>query len=159
MKILVFSDSHGNVTNMMGAVAAEKPDRLFHLGDVVRDARALAEAFPHIPLDYVSGNCDYAGEGPTQSIVEAQGVRILLTHGHVYHVKLGIGAAVEAARQAEVEVLAFGHTHQALCTHDESGLWVMNPGSIRGSWGATYGVIEVCKGTVMCHLMELKREG
>lgn len=159
MKILVFSDSHGNVTNMRAAVAAEKPDRLFHLGDVVRDARALADAFPHIPLDYVSGNCDYAGEGPTQSIVEAEGARILLTHGHTYHVKLGIGGAVEAARQAEVDVLAFGHTHQALCTQDEGGLWVMNPGSIRGPSSPAYGVIEVCKGTVMCYLMELKQEG
>lgn len=158
MKILVFSDSHGNVTNMKAAVETERPDRLLHLGDVARDARALAELFPHIPLSYVSGNCDYAGDGPVQSIVEFEGVRVLLTHGHVYHVKLGIGAAVEAARRAEVEVLAFGHTHQALCAQYDEGLWVLNPGSIRGPVSPTYAVIEIHQGNATCHLMELKGE-
>lgn len=158
MKILVFSDSHGNVTNMRRAVEVEGPNRLLHLGDVVRDASILAAEFPHIPLDYVSGNCDYPGEGPTQSIIEIEGVRILMMHGHAYHVKLGIGGAVEAARKAQVDVLVFGHTHQPLCTQYDSGLWVMNPGSVRDPWGASYGVIKIHEGKASCYLMESKPE-
>ena len=158
MKILVFSDSHGNLSNMEAAVAAEKPDHLIHLGDVTRDARHLADSFPHIPLDYVSGNCDYAGEGPTQCIIMLGGLRLLLTHGHIYHVKLGIGAAVNAAREAGVDLLLFGHTHQALCTRYEPQLWVMNPGSIRGPGSPSYGVIEIEKGRALCHIMELNGE-
>ena len=155
MKILVFSDSHGNMANMKQAVEHERPDRMFHLGDGVWDAQELAAAFPDIPLDHVCGNCDYPGIIPNQRIVAAGGIRILLTHGHLYHVKLGMGAAVEGARQAEVNVLAFGHTHQAICTQYDD-LWVLNPGSIRGG---SYGLIEVRQGTVTCHLMELEKEG
>ena len=32
-KILVLSDSHGNLQNMIWAVKKEKPDRIIHLGD------------------------------------------------------------------------------------------------------------------------------
>ena len=41
MKLLIFSDSHGNVANMEDAVRLESPDRILHLGDLVRDAEAL----------------------------------------------------------------------------------------------------------------------
>ena len=33
MKLLVMSDSHGNVANMLQAVQRENPDRILHLGD------------------------------------------------------------------------------------------------------------------------------
>ena len=46
MKILVFSDSHGNVQNMEQAVRSDRPDYILHLGDVNSDARALGKLFP-----------------------------------------------------------------------------------------------------------------
>lgn len=49
MKLLVFSDSHGNVANMEDAVRREEPDQVLHLGDVVRDADALRRRFPTFP--------------------------------------------------------------------------------------------------------------
>lgn len=155
MKILVFSDSHGNVTNMKRAVQEECPDRIFHLGDVVRDAQELAEAFPQIPLEHVCGNCDGYCDVPAQLIADVEGKRIMLTHGHLYHVKLGIGALLEAARKAGVDAVLFGHTHEALCTQHDN-LWVINPGSIRESWRSGYGVLEIMNGALTCHLMELK---
>ena len=33
MKVLVLSDSHGNLTNMVRAVEAESPHMIVHLGD------------------------------------------------------------------------------------------------------------------------------
>ena len=41
MKVLVFSDSHGTITYMQQAIRSEEPDVVLHLGDVMRDARAL----------------------------------------------------------------------------------------------------------------------
>lgn len=155
MKILVFADSHGNVTNMKRAAEEEQPDRIFHLGDMTRDAQALAQAFPQIPLEYVCGNCDGYSDVPAQLIADVEGRRVMLTHGHLYHVKLGIGALLEAARKARVDAVLFGHTHEALCTRHDA-LWVMNPGSIRDSWRATYGVLETGGDGLTCHLMELK---
>lgn len=157
MKLLVFSDSHGNTSNMRAAVALEQPDRILHLGDVVRDAMSLAESCPGVPLELVPGNCDHCSGVPLQKIVEEEGKRILMTHGHVYHVKVGMGAAVEAALKAKVDILLFGHTHDAVCLERE-GLWVMNPGSIRGNFTPTYGVIELADGRIDCHTAELYLE-
>ena len=44
MKLLIFSDSHGNVANMADVVRLESPDRILHLGDMARDAEDLATA-------------------------------------------------------------------------------------------------------------------
>lgn len=63
MKILVFSDSHGNEDNMIRAVERERPftlDAIVHLGDGWRDAEALHRLYPRIPLEQVPGNCDSA---------------------------------------------------------------------------------------------------
>ena len=38
VKLLLFSDSHGNVANMADAVRLERPDRVLHMGDLARDA-------------------------------------------------------------------------------------------------------------------------
>ena len=54
MKILVFSDSHGNEDNMVRAVERERPstlDAIVHLGDGWRDAEALHRLYPRIPLE------------------------------------------------------------------------------------------------------------
>lgn len=142
MKILVFSDSHGSTRLMEHAVRTQHPDMLLHLGDVVRDAQALALAFPALPMDYVSGNCDFTGDVPPGKTIILVGRKILLTHGHIYQVKTGIDTAVRAALEQEADILLFGHTHQALC--DRAGaLWILNPGSIRDGVCPTYGVIEL----------------
>ena len=158
MKIVVFSDSHGNVTNMKKVVEKERPDHIFHAGDVARDADALRSAFPDIPLEGVCGNCDHDSDMPAQLIADVQGRRVMLCHGHLYHVKLGMGAAVAAARKAKVDALVFGHTHEALCMESE-GLWILNPGSIRDGWRPSYGVMELSQDGITCHITELQREG
>lgn len=155
MKILVFSDSHGIVSAMRAVVAQEKPNRIFHLGDMVRDGADLAGAYPNIPVELVCGNCDYNTGAPVQTILSVQGRRILMTHGHTYHVKLGMGAAVAAARDAQVDLLLFGHTHEAFCRQDD-GLWVMNPGSIQGYFRPTYGIVTVEDGAINCRTQEYK---
>ena len=43
MKILVLSDSHGNVENMIRAVERESPRAIFHLGDCWRDGQRLRQ--------------------------------------------------------------------------------------------------------------------
>lgn len=157
MKIVVFSDSHGNTSNMKAVINREKPDLILHAGDVVRDTYELRRTFPNLPLEQVCGNCDYSGDAPNQLIVEAEGYRIMLTHGHLYHVKLGIGALLEAARKARVDAVVFGHTHEALCSlHGE--LWILNPGSIRPGWQCSYGVIEVTGNEMSCRAVEFEKE-
>lgn len=56
MKVLVLSDSHGNLTNMVRAVEAESPHMIVHLGDGWREARQLHGQFPMLPFYQVPGN-------------------------------------------------------------------------------------------------------
>lgn len=117
MKLLIFSDSHGNVANMEDVVRLESPDRILHLGDLARDAQELAEKFPHIPVTYVPGNCDgRRPDLPEERVFTLDGCKILMTHGHIYHVKMGMGMAIRAAREAGAHLLCFGHTIQIKST-------------------------------------------
>ena len=130
MKILVFSDSHGRLSLMLDAVEKERPRRIFFLGDNYRDGEDLASAYPDIPVDMVKGNCDFC-PGPDELLVEAGGVRFLLTHGHRYHAKSGTDRLVEAGKQMGAAVVCFGHTHEAL-NMPERGVWLFNPGTAGG---------------------------
>ena len=53
-----------------------------------------------------------------------------------------------AAREAGVQVAAFGHTHVAYC-QEADGLWMLNPGSI--GYGGSYGVILIENGQAQCY--------
>ena len=129
MKLVLFSDSHGNVANMADVVRLEHPDRVLHMGDLARDAEELARQFPDIPVTYVPGNCDgRRPDLPDERRFTLEGCKILMTHGHTYHVKAGPGAAIRAARETGARLLCFGHTHEAFCEF-QNGLWIVNPGA------------------------------
>lgn len=145
MKILVFSDSHGRLGLMADAIERERPHRVFFLGDHYRDGQALADAYPDIPMELVRGNCDW-DSAPDELIVEAGGVKFLLTHGHRYWVKSGTDQLVRSAREKKVNVVCFGHTHDALNMPDR-GVWLFNPGTAGGIHARVgYGVILVNQG-------------
>ena len=152
MKLVIFSDSHGNVANMEDMVRLEHPDRILHLGDLVHDAQALQEKFPDIPVTFVPGNCDgRRPDLPEQRVFTLEGCRLLMTHGHIYHVKMGPGAAIRAAREAGAHLLCFGHTHEAYCEF-QNGMWVVNPGSIGSLAKPTYAVVVLEDGGAVCYI-------
>lgn len=153
MKILVFSDSHGERENMILTVEAEHPDAVFHLGDHWRDGEELEYAFPDLPLYQVPGNCDWMQtDKPTERLVELGGVKFLLCHGHVFGVKNGYGTAVDRARRAGADVLLCGHTHVPYY-EDFGGLQLLNPGS--SGYGHTYGRILVQRGMAACSVQSM----
>ena len=154
MKLLVLSDSHGNVDNMARAVELTQPRHILHLGDCLRDAQALHERFPNISMDAVPGNCDWGSFDQPERLLEFEGVRVLMMHGHTRNVKSSPLAAQYAAREWGADVLLFGHTHQPVV--DRSGdFWVMNPGCIGPSVRRTYGVITLEDGKVDCAAFRL----
>ena len=127
MKILVLSDSHGNVDNMARCVEMVNPRHILHLGDCIRDAEALAELFPEIPMTAVPGNCDWGRTEQGEVLVELAGRRILLMHGH---------------------------THYSMVDYDGT-LYIMNPGSIGDYHAPTYGVITVEGSRTDCSVYRL----
>ena len=132
MRVGVFSDSHGDhqalddLLEKMGAL-----DAVCFLGDVAGDAEHLEahlSVMPnHPPLYAVRGNNDYFGVCalPWERIVELDGVRIYMTHGHRVASLLSLAYK---ANEAGAKVALFGHTHTALC-ETQQGVLLLNPGS------------------------------
>lgn len=130
MKLLILSDSHGKLQHMRRAVDFIRPTHVIHLGDHVRDARDLGMEYPMLPIAVVRGNCDYGDETQELRLAEYDGVRILMAHGHAYGVKSGLLRYLLAAKENQVDVALFGHTHQAYC-EEESGVWLLKSRQLR----------------------------
>ena len=147
MKILVFSDSHRALGDMVQVIQTQNPDTVIHLGDLQQDAEELSYAFPSLPLISVPGNCDGWTTSPLTRLIHLENQSILLSHGHLWRVKMGYEHAILQARKAGATILLFGHTHIPYCQRLEDGLWVMNPGA-GGSSGGSVGLIETRDGHI-----------
>lgn len=145
MHALIISDSHGRANDVMKAVELTKPDAVFHLGDGRNDCRGFGLLYSDIELFCVSGNCDFSGHLEASRIVNIEGVRIFMTHGHPFKVKLGLQPLVNYAKKYKADVVLYGHTH--VRDHDiHDGMIVINPGSL--GYSGTYGVLTIVNGEV-----------
>lgn len=152
MRFVVLSDTHGDLSRMFAAadyIRALKPDALIHLGDFCADAEAMAKEL-RLELHAVAGNCD-AGRTtrPAVDVLEAEGARILLCHGHTYDVGETPQRLIWAAQERECTAALFGHTHRQFL-EKEDGVLLMNPGSLCRPRGteAGLGLLTVEKGAV-----------
>ena len=145
MKILVLSDSHGNLTNMKEAVTRSMPRMIFHLGDCWRDAEKLHDLFPDIPMEQVPGNCDFRPSEPAERLLCLEDKRILLCHGHTYGVKQSLLNAGYAAEEQALDLFLFGHTHRPLVDKRGRTLF-LNPGSIGDYVRPSYAVVTILNG-------------
>ena len=157
MRILILSDSHGDVESMKQAVIRTEPDQIIHLGDHWRDGTELKKSFPQLPVAQVPGNCDaydLQARGPDQLILDLDGHRVMICHGHRYHVKNGLLNLGYAAREAGVELCLFGHTH--VQRMEQLGdLTLLNPGSIGSAYSHDFAVAETDNGELRCALLKL----
>ena len=98
MKLLILSDTHRSLGFAYDAIEKKHPDAVVHLGDHLTDAEDLSFACQEPDFYYVPGNCDYAPTVPQSLTLELDGVRIFVTHGHLYGVKRDLTALAGAAR-------------------------------------------------------------
>ena len=145
MRVLVVSDSHGNVDNMVRAVEWVQPDYVLHLGDCQRDLEALRREFPGLAMEGVPGNCDWGSYDQKERLIELGGVRILMLHGHTRNVKSSPMAAMYAAKECGAQVLLFGHTHVPLVDNDGT-LLTLNPGAAGDRLHPTCGILTIDNG-------------
>jgi putative phosphoesterase len=150
MKIVIFSDSHGDVETMCNVVVSEQPDTIIHLGDHVKDADKLKERYPNIQFFKVLGNTDSKNEDEEWiQYIEICGKRFMLTHGHTF---IDEAATFRQGEQkmfidsGDVNIILYGHTHEPFinCCN---GKWIMNPGRIGRKHDGTnipvYGVLKI----------------
>ena len=133
MKVLVVSDTHGNDINVAIALDREYPvDALLHLGDSQEEEEEFAEilAGEDIPLYIVKGNCDYFVDYTPSKIIELEGHRILMAHGHGYYVHFGTRDLAADALANDCDIAMYGHTHRPVIDDSDPQLLILNPGSI-----------------------------
>ena len=129
MKIIVVSDTHGNNDAFLEkAITMEKPDMIFHLGDYVSDAKKIAKIM-EIDFIAVKGNGDYGMMDVNENeLVEINGKKIFLTHGHKYNVIYNLNDLYYKGLELGADLILFGHTHVAIIEKTKE-LIIMNPGS------------------------------
>ncbi len=136
MRVGLLSDSHGRAERTeraVDALLAAGADVLIHAGDIETEQvlDCLAGHNAHI----VWGNCDWDRAGLERYAkdigiavhadageLEADGVRIAFTHGH-------LPAALRTAMASGARYLVHGHTHER---RDEfvDGVRIINPGAL-----------------------------
>lgn len=153
MNILVFSDSHKALGTMVDAVERLRPEVVLHLGDHLADAEDLEYVFPEVEFYHVPGNCDFFTTTQPSLTIELDGVRIFMTHGHLFGVKSQTDRLAAEARRVGAQIALFGHTHRPLLT-EEDGLWLMNPGAC-GAGRSCFGqILTDGKGGFSCRLLD-----
>jgi len=143
---IVMSDTHGDIFTASEIIKMyPQADGVIHLGDHSRDARKLMALFPEMEFYIVPGNCDFDYDMPTDILLETEGKKLLLTHGHRYDVKSGLVRLENKAKNENADVVLFGHTHVPHVEYRSKALFV-NPGSLSYSRCAgrkTYALLEV----------------
>jgi putative phosphoesterase len=153
MKILVFSDSHGNIESLRKAISIHKSttDLVVFLGDGVFDLESIKNEFSDLAFYTVRGNCDFmCADIPKDGVLDLDGVRFLICHGHTYNVKSSLDTVLYYALEKEVDIVLFGHTHIPLDTVqqlNERSIRLFNPGSI--GLNMSFGVINIVNGVAV----------
>jgi putative phosphoesterase len=162
MKILVFSDTHGDVSSMHEIISRHRHDTdlVVHLGDHYKDLESVMLDFPQIAHLGVLGNCDFAfmsQNAKYEGAFTAENRRIFYTHGHKFNVKAGHEYIISNAKFNNADVVLYGHTHIA-CYEEKNGVVVINPGSLsspRDGSGGTYAVIKNNGKELKCEIKEI----
>ncbi|MBE6689563.1 MAG: metallophosphoesterase [Ruminococcaceae bacterium] len=156
MNVLIFSDSHRR-TDKMCEIISKSPgtDLIIHLGDNLEDAKVLRETFPNIPVTYVAGNCDWPSpDEPNELVLDLEGFRVLIMHGHLRNVKSTYSFMLNVARQKKAHIVIFGHTHTPVDMFDDE-IKMFNPGSIsRPHCGerASFGTLTIRGGQYLTNI-------
>ncbi len=141
---------------MCRAVELTRPRMILHLGDGWRDAEKLMQRYPELPLERVPGNCDYACFGErAERVLEIDGARVMMCHGHTLGVKTDLGMLLRAAIERGADAVLFGHTHKPF-VDIRRGIVLLNPGSIKNPLRPTYGTLTIADGKCVAatHVLE-----
>lgn len=160
MNYLVFSDSHGAWKSIKSVIdrVPYKIDGVIFLGDVYPDIEQIMEAYPLLSVYAVSGNCDFGAKylSPIfqDRIIDIDGIRVLILHGHMQSVKSGLVELTAYAKHKGVDIVMYGHTHERynnIVQIGERNLHVFNPGSVsRPNDGVpSFGVLTVQNGQIL----------
>ncbi len=154
---LIVSDTHGDLIKAK-KVLGQYPqiDAVIHLGDYYKDAVHLQNQFPSLEFMMVPGNCDFVFDVPEERVLEVEGKKLFLTHGHRYDVKNGTGRLEAKALKDGYDAVLFGHSHIPHIKSTATTLF-LNPGSLsypRGLSDSTYALLEISKDKIQARILD-----
>ena len=125
-EVIIVSDSHGLTKELQSIAARHKTKEKIHCGDseLQVDSEYMA------PYQTVKGNCDWNADFPEEQLIEMDGLKIYVTHGHLYGVKSSLLQLQYRAEELGADIVCFGHSHIAYAEKIGDILYI-NPGSIR----------------------------
>lgn len=128
MKILLVSDTHKKNENYFLALEQVKPDMVIHCGDGEGCEYALTQA-AGCPVEIVLGNNDFFSDLPRERVLELEGKKVWVTHGHNYYVSMGRETIMKEAAARGMDIVCFGHTHRPVVDVSDM-VTALNPGSL-----------------------------
>lgn len=153
MKILIITDSHGNTNKIYDIISDEKPDAIIWTGDHSWDAEECSFAFSNIKFYIVRGNCDiFDRKFNDNEILDIDGVKIFITHGHLYNVKKDMDVLEAIAEKYGVDVVCFGHTHVPYYK-EKNKIKYFNPGALKDN---RYGILSIENKEIIFSYGEIK---
>lgn len=141
MKICVLSDSHGKKKSVFTLLWENKYDFVFYLGDGLKDM----EDFEENKVIKVAGNCDIFETAPFTQTVNVDGIKFLLTHGHMFKAKFSDVGLVKVANEMGASVVCYGHTHKQK-NEVVDGVTLINPGAFKNG---EYAEITTTNGKIL----------
>lgn len=151
MRVAVVSDTHFRNDKFLESVKQiDNIDQIIHLGDMVQDAKDIRSELK-LPMFIVRGNNDYSDNNtPWRQVIRLMNHKILITHGHLERVNYGVMNLLYSAKEAECEMVMYGHTH--VYHYEEiEGVKILNPGSAgqdRGGEYESYALLEITEDSI-----------
>lgn len=147
MRLVVMSDSHRAVRNLYEIVEKHKEntDLFVFLGDVDRDFDDVLMLYPDINYERVAGNNDWNTVYSYEKLLNLDGRKVFICHGHTQRVKYGYEQIVNCSKNLGVDLCLFGHTHIPYSSY-EDGLYVLNPGAV---CSGEYALVDIEKSGIV----------
>lgn len=126
MKLLITSDVHGRLDDLKQVILKHQDCNLhLNAGDMSLDPKY----YESLNVITVKGNNDFGVDLPLERLIDIEGQKILLTHGHKESVKFGLSRLKLKAKLLGANIVIFGHTHQKHMEIDQ-GILFINPGAL-----------------------------
>lgn len=159
MRAIVLSDSHTNTAaceRAISAIGQKNIDMIIHLGDVARDVDYIESLYYPIKVVSVLGNNDYMRCEDFERVIDFDGHKIFLCHGHTQSVSYGTEKLEQTALSKGCEAALFGHTHHPMLKKGESGIIILNPGSVAKPRGGapSFAVLETENGKLSAAIVD-----
>ncbi len=142
MKLLVFSDNHRD-RNGVKIALGQNPGLLHNIS--LGDSEMKESELTEMNIYGVKGNYPFEPHFPNDLTMVFNDLKVYLTHGHLYSVKLGLTRLLNYAKYNDVDIVLFGHTHNYLIKEIDGVIFV-NPGSLSTNklfHNATYALLDI----------------